>query len=44
MMFQRARRRLTILYIALFALVLGVFSVVFYVAFRAVLGLSLIHI
>lgn len=37
-MFQRARRRLTILYIILIALVLGIFSVVFYVAFRAVLG------
>jgi len=37
-MFQRARRRLTLQYIAMFALVLGLFSVVFYVAFRAVLG------
>ena len=37
-MFQRARRRLTLQYIAIFALVLAVFSVVFYVAFRAVLG------
>jgi signal transduction histidine kinase len=37
-MFQRARRRLTLQYIAIFALVLAVFSLVFYVAFRAVLG------
>jgi signal transduction histidine kinase len=37
-MFQQARRRLTLLYIGLFALVLGVFSVVFYVAFATVLG------
>jgi signal transduction histidine kinase len=36
-MFRRARIRLTLLYIALFALVLGVFSVVFYVAFAIVL-------
>jgi signal transduction histidine kinase len=36
-MFRRARIRLTLLYIALFALVLGVFSVVFYVAFTIVL-------
>lgn len=37
-MFQRARRRLTLLYIGLFALVLGVCSVVFYVGFATVLG------
>lgn len=37
-MFQRARRRLTLLYIGLFAIVLGSFSLVFYFAFRAVLG------
>ncbi len=37
-MFQRARRRLTIQYIVIFALVLALFSIVFYVAFRAVLG------
>jgi len=37
-MFRQARRRLTLLYIGLFAFVLGVFSVVFYVGFRTVLG------
>lgn len=37
-MFQQARRRLTLLYIGLFALVLAVFSIVFYFAFQAVLG------
>ncbi len=37
-MFQRARRRLTLLYIGLFAIVLGSFSVVFYLAFQTVLG------
>ena len=37
-MFQRARRRLTLLYVGLFALTFAVFSVVFYVAFRTVLG------
>ena len=37
-MFRRARARLTLLYILLFALVLGVFSVVFYVAFATVLA------
>jgi signal transduction histidine kinase len=37
-MFQRARRRLTLLYVGLFAFVFAVFSVVFYVAFRTVLG------
>ena len=36
-MFRRARVRLTLLYIALFALVLAVFSVVFYLAFVTVL-------
>jgi signal transduction histidine kinase len=36
-MFQQARRRLTVLYIVLFALVLIVFSVVFYVGFVTVL-------
>lgn len=36
-MFQQARRRLTVLYIVLFALVLFVFSVVFYVGFVTVL-------
>ena len=36
-MFQQARRRLTVLYIVLFALVLVVFSVVFYVGFVTVL-------
>src|SRR5436305_1603698 len=39
-MFQQARRRLTILYIVLFALVLIVFSVVFYVGFVTVLTLA----
>jgi signal transduction histidine kinase len=38
MMFQRARQRLTLQYIGIFAFVLAVFSVVFYVGFRAVLG------
>src|SRR5436190_16431367 len=37
-MFRRARLRLTLLYILLFALVLSVFSVVFYVAFATVLA------
>jgi signal transduction histidine kinase len=37
-MFQRARIRLTLLYIGLFALVMTVFSVVFYVAFATVLA------
>jgi len=37
-MFERARWRLTLLYIGLFALILGVFSVVFYVAFATVLA------
>lgn len=36
-MFARARLRLTLLFIALFALVLGAFSVVFYVAITGVL-------
>jgi ABC-type Fe3+ transport system permease subunit len=39
-MFGRARWRLTLIYIALFALVLGVFSVVFYVGFATVLAPS----
>lgn len=37
-MFRRARIRLTVLYIGLFALVLGVFSLVFYVGFASVLA------
>lgn len=37
-MFQRARLRLTLLYIGLFALVLAVFSIGFYVAFSTVLA------
>lgn len=37
-MFQRARRRLTLLYVGLFAFVFAVFSVLFYIAFRTVLG------
>jgi signal transduction histidine kinase len=37
-MFRRARIRLTVLYIALFALVVGAFSVVFYVGFATVLA------
>ncbi len=37
-MFRRARRRLTLLYIALFALALTVFSVAFYVVFSTVLA------
>ncbi|MEP6638962.1 MAG: HAMP domain-containing sensor histidine kinase [Chloroflexota bacterium] len=37
-MFARARLRLTLLYIALCALVLGVFSIVFYVAITVVLA------
>ena len=37
-MFRRARVRLTVLYIALFALTLGVFSLVFYVGFATVLA------
>jgi signal transduction histidine kinase len=36
-MFWRARWRLTLVYIVLFALILGVFSAVFYVAFATVL-------
>ena len=39
-MFGRARWRLTILYIALFAVVLGVFSAVFYFGFATVLAPS----
>ena len=39
-MFARARLRLTLLYIALLALVLGVFSGVFYVALATVLSPS----
>ena len=38
MMFRRTRIRLTALYIALFALVLGVFSVAFYVGFETILA------
>ncbi len=37
-MFARARLRLTLLYIALFALALGVFSIVFYTAITVVLA------
>jgi signal transduction histidine kinase len=37
-MFRRARLRLTLLYIALFAVVLGVFSIVFYAGFATVLA------
>jgi signal transduction histidine kinase len=37
MMFKRARLRLTVLYIVLFALTIGVFSIVFYVGFATVL-------
>jgi OmpR-family two-component system manganese-sensing sensor histidine kinase len=37
-MFRRARIRLTVLYIGLFALVVGVFSLVFYVGFATVLA------
>ncbi len=37
MIVRRARIRLTLVYIAMFAIVLGVFSVVFYVAFAIVL-------
>ena len=37
-MFRRARVRLTLLYIALFALVLGVFTVVFYLGFTRALA------
>ena len=37
-MFRRARIRLTVLYIGLFALVLGVFSLVFYLGFATVLA------
>src|SRR6266576_3106804 len=39
-MFGRARWRLTLIYIALFALILGVFSAVFYVGFATVLAPS----
>ncbi|MBI3748309.1 MAG: HAMP domain-containing histidine kinase, partial [Chloroflexi bacterium] len=38
MMFRRARVRLTVLYIALFALVLGVFSIAFYLGFVTILA------
>jgi signal transduction histidine kinase len=37
-MFARARLRLTVLFIALFALVIGAFSVIFYAAFATVLA------
>jgi hypothetical protein len=37
-MFRRARISLTVLYIGLFALVLGVFSLDFYVGFATVLA------
>ena len=37
-MFRRARLRLTLLYIALFSVALGVFAVVFYVGFATVLA------
>lgn len=37
-MFSRARRRLTVLYIALFALVLGIFTIVFFVALAVTLA------
>ena len=37
-MFRRARVRLTVLYIGLFALVIGVFSLVFYLGFATVLA------
>ena len=37
-MFRRARIRLTVLYIALFGLVLTVFSLVFYIGFATVLA------
>jgi two-component system OmpR family sensor kinase len=37
-MFRRARVRLTVLYIGLFALVLGAFSLVFYIGFATVLA------
>jgi signal transduction histidine kinase len=37
-MFSRTRRRLTLLYIALFGLVLAVFSIVFYVGFATALA------
>jgi signal transduction histidine kinase len=36
-MFRRARLRLTLLYIALFAIALGIFAVVFYIAFAHLL-------
>ncbi|MGZ8437716.1 MAG: sensor histidine kinase [Candidatus Limnocylindrales bacterium] len=38
MMFRRARIRLTVLYIGLFALVLGVFSIAFYLGFLTILA------
>lgn len=38
MMFKRARVRLTVLYIGLFALMLGVFSLVFYIGFVTILA------
>ena len=37
-MFRRARVRLTLIYIGLFALVLGIFSDVFYIGFATVLA------
>ena len=37
-MFERARRRLTLQYVGLFVLILGVFSVVLYLAFATVLA------
>ena len=36
-MFRRARVRLTVLYIGLFALVIGVFSLIFYIGFATIL-------
>jgi signal transduction histidine kinase len=39
-MFERARIRLTLLYITLFALVIGIFSAVFYLGFATVLAPS----
>ena len=37
-MFRRARWRLTLLYIALFAVALGIFAAVFYIGFATVLA------
>jgi signal transduction histidine kinase len=37
-MFRRARWRLTLLYIALFAIALGIFAVVFYISFATILA------